>query len=417
MRSASISLWVTVGILIGTFLTGCGAGASGTTARALPPHVPGNLAVMLRAPGPATIDVGGVTLVQVGRSGTIYHLASPLVDDSRLPSLVRMMRADPQVLAADVDVLIPRLLRAITLNDPQAASEYWIDAVNLRPVWEKGFFGAGVKIGIADDGIDADAPDLAGRVLPGYNPRFHTYDTHDPEGHGTAVAELAAGAGNDGVGVAGVAWQAQVVPLVIFVPDERETAYQYAGAEFADGILWLADQGVRVINFSLGSAYDNGVIRAAFAQVVQRGILVVAATGDDPAESGYPGQYPGVLAVGASGPDNRPTDWTSRKDRIDLAAPGVGIPVYLPTNTILPVSSRGVDVLDGTSFAAPLVSGVAALLFGAFPELDATVVADILRQSASHRGDPALGAGIVDATAALALAEQRTGHRGVGSSQ
>ncbi len=401
--------WVAVCAMLCAMLSRYGFVSIADQRTQLPPHVPGNVAVMLRAPGPATVHVGAVTLKQVGRAGMIYRLATP-TDDAALPALLGTLRADPRVAAADVDLVMPKPLRAITLNDPQAASEYWIDAINLRPVWEKGGFGAGVKIGVADDGVNPDTPDLAGRILPGYNPRFRNTDTRDAEGHGTAVAEIAAGAGNDGVGVAGVAWRAQVVPLVLFVPDEREIAYQYAGAEFADGILWLANQGVRVINVSAGSEYDNGVIRAAFAQVVERGILVVAATGDDPDESGYPGQYPGVLAIGASGPDNQATDFTSRKDRIDLAAPGVGIPVSLPTNTILPVSSNGVDVLDGTSFATPMVSGVAALLFGAFPELSAAAVADILRQSASHRGEKALGAGILDAGAAFVLAEQRTGH-------
>lgn len=404
-----VPLWLSLIALLSSVLTGRGVMTANDPIAILPPHVPGDLAVMLRAPGPATVRVDGVTLAQVGRSGMVYHLATP-TDDAALPALLRTLRADSRVAAADVDVLIPKRFRAITLNDPQAPNEYWIDAINLRPVWEKGAFGAGVSIGIADDGVNPDTPDLAGRILPGYNPRFRNTDTRDVEGHGTAVAQIAAGAGNDSVGVAGVAWKAQVIPVVLFEPDELELAYQYAGSEIADGLLWLANQGVRVINISAGSAYDNGVIRAAFAQVVARGILVVAATGDDPDESGYPGQYPGVLAIGASDQYNQPTDFTSRKDRVDLAAPGTGIPVYLPTNTILPVSSHGVDVVDGTSFAAPMVAGVAALLFGAFPELNAAAVADILRQSASHKGDKALGAGILDAGAAFKLAEQRTGH-------
>lgn len=394
--------------LLSGLLVGCGT-IPRTSSLPLPPHVPGDLAVLLRVPGPVTMQVSGVALTQRGRSGLVYHLSTP-TDDATLPVVLRTLRADPQIAAADVDLLIPERQRVVMLNDPQAPSEYWIDMINLRPVWEKGAFGAGVSIGIADDGINPDAPDLAGRILPGYNPRFRSTDTRDVEGHGTAVAQIAAGAGNDGVGVAGVAWQAKVVPVVIFEPDELELAYQYAGSEIADGLLWLANQGVRVINVSAGSAYDNGVIRAAFAQIVQRGILVVAATGDDPDESGYPGQYPGVLAIGASDSSNQPTDFTSRKDRIDLAAPGTSIPVFVPVNTILPVSSNGVDVVDGTSFAAPMVSGVAALLFGSFPELNAAAVADILRQSASHKGDKALGAGILDAGAAFKLAEQRVGH-------
>ena len=133
-------LWSILGGVLGMLLFGCGT-ASSFTSLPLSPHVPGNVAVMLHTPGPATMHVGAVTLKQVGRAGMIYRLATP-TNDAALPALLGTLRADPRVAAADVDLVMPKPLRAITLNDPQAASEYWIDAVNLRPVWEKGAFGA-----------------------------------------------------------------------------------------------------------------------------------------------------------------------------------------------------------------------------------------------------------------------------------
>ncbi|HEX7525145.1 MAG TPA: S8 family serine peptidase, partial [Gaiellaceae bacterium] len=172
--------------------------------------------------------------------------------------------------------------------------------------------------------------------------------------------------------------------------------------DIAAGILAAARAGRSVINLSLGSNQPDELIDGAIAEAVRLGSLVVAASGNSGQEGSppsYPADDPHVLTVAATDQSDQVAPFSSQSQSVDIAAPGVDIPVATALD-----NSWALE--DGTSFSSPLVAGAAAWLWTVRPDLDASQVAEILRESARDVGPPgfdtATGYGILDLTAALA---------------
>jgi Subtilase family len=271
-------------------------------------------------------------------------------------------------------------------------------------------------IGVLDDVVDAAVADVAqARVLKASpTKRLDVAAGVEPCGpsldairagactaHGTEVASVAAGRA-DGQGVIGIAPGA---PLLSF-------GYKtLTCAEVADGVLDLADAGAKVINLSFEIDEDCRTLRLAIAAAFGSGALIVGSAGNDRGLGDpklYPAAYPHVLTVGSVGFDTAtPSDFSSTGDGLDLAAPGEGIPMALPPALDLRDGTPdGLTTEDGTSFAAPIVSGVASWLIAARPKLTAGQYAGLLRAGARDVGRPGwdrrTGFGAVSLAAALA---------------
>jgi hypothetical protein len=263
-------------------------------------------------------------------------------------------------------------------------------------------------IGLVDDVVDAKVADVSQvKVLKNSPGKVLNLRSEDPVEHGTEVASVAAGRA-DGKGVLGIAPGA---PLLSWGYKTMECA------EIAEGILALADAGAKVINLSFESIRDENDpdddgrcqrMELAIAAAYGSGALVVASAGNsrkegDPVE--YPGAYPHVLTVGATGLDDRPDPESSTGRGLDLVAPGEAIPVALPAALDRDGTADGLTRQDGTSFAAPMVSGVASWLIAARPKLAPSQYADLLRATATDVGaagwDARTGFGSVDLAAAL----------------
>ncbi|HEV7863542.1 MAG TPA: S8 family serine peptidase, partial [Acidimicrobiia bacterium] len=227
-------------------------------------------------------------------------------------------------------------------------------------------------VAVVDTDVDASQPDLVGKVVVGRN--FSGDDTPDPEGHGTAVAGLIAAAPNNGVGIAGLGWNTKVLSV-------RVLDSQGAGlaSNIAKGIHYAADfPGVKVINLSLqqdstSAGTKSTVLADEIAYAQSKGVLVVSAAGNQPvAEPSYPAAYAGVLSVAAvDGSDDSVAKFSRRGPWVDIAAPGVGV-LTLAT----PCTDGNCWVTpDGTSFATPIVSAAAALVWAANPGFTAQQVA------------------------------------------
>jgi hypothetical protein len=180
-------------------------------------------------------------------------------------------------------------------------------------------------------------------------------------------------------------------------------------SEVAQGIVDTVTAGAKVLNLSLGTTDQCFVLQLAVADAFGSGAVVVASAGNE-FRSGnptvYPAAYPHVLSVGAVDELMQPSYFSSANASIDLAAPGQNVPVALPPAFDTRDGVRdGLSKDDGTSFAAPIVSGVASWLIGARPKLSPGQYADILRHSAKDLGDPGwdtnTGYGLVDLAAAL----------------
>jgi subtilisin family serine protease len=218
--------------------------------------------------------------------------------------------------------------------------------------------------------------------------------------HGTSVASVV-GAQQNGVGVEGV------YPEAVIRSWDAATGAgtELTSSQIVSGILAAAGSGRSVINLSLGGPGADAAIEAAVKAAVAGGSLVVAASGND-GERGspisYPAAFPHVLTVAATQPDGAVAPWSSTSRFVDLAAPGAEIPVATIDTQ---AGTQTWALADGTSFAAPIVSGAAAWIWTVRPTLDAGQLAELLRGSARDIGPPgrdtASGFGLLDVPAAL----------------
>ena len=248
---------------------------------------------------------------------------------------------------------------------------------------------------VIDGAADTTVPDLAGvQVI-----RNTTVD----DLHGTAVASVIAGRAN-GVGMVGMYPGAPVLSI----------GTDLTIADVIQCIQAAIDAHAAVINMSYGSPYYSYGEDTVLAYAVSRGVVPVAAAGNDRETVGpdgttnpvlYPAALPHIVSVAATGPSGATSAFSTSNGAVDLAAPGEGVLTAVPTAWDDDGLADGYERLDGTSFAAPIVAGAAAWLRAARPNLSAGQIADVLRLSATDIGatgwDEDSGYGLVNIKAAL----------------
>jgi serine protease len=299
-------------------------------------------------------------------------------------------------------------------NDPQYRYQWHLRQIHMPAAWKLNQ-GDGVVVAVIDTGVKR-VSDLAGvELVAGHN--FVAKDDHfeDDHGHGTHVAGTIAQATNNGVGVAGIAFHAKIMPLKVLSRTGSGTV-----GDIADAIRYAADHGAQVINMSLGGRFPSKVLAKAVKYAHDKGVVVVCAAGNDGrGRVSYPAAYPGAIAVAATQYDETTTFYSNWGKEIDVAAPGGNVrvdqngdgkPDGVLQNTLVPGDPTKDDYFFymGTSMASPHVAGVAALVVASgVTQPDA--VEKILKESARHpkqvKWDEHYGAGIVDAQAALTKTE------------
>jgi subtilisin family serine protease len=224
-----------------------------------------------------------------------------------------------------------------------------VSRVNAPAAWSSGQ-GAGVKVAVIDTGIDCTHPDLKCDFSSGVDLLDETSNPMDDNEHGTHVAGTIAGRGNGG-GVLGVAPKATLIPVKVLDADGAGSL-----SDIVKGINWATNAGVDVINMSLGGPAGSAALQRAVERALSAGVVVVAAAGNsgpNPNTVGFPGGYPGVIAVAASDSNDQVASFSSRGDAVAFIAPGVNIKSTVP--------GGGYKALSGTSMASPHVAGLAAL--------------------------------------------------------
>jgi subtilisin family serine protease len=299
-------------------------------------------------------------------------------DERRLDAL----RAAPAVAWTAPD----RRVRALGAPDDPLWPTQWSPVKTHAPAaWERTTGAPDTVIAVVDTGVDAAAPDLAGRVAPGYDFVNGDADPADDNGHGTAVAGVVAAAGDNGIGVAGFCWRCTVMPLKALAADGGGFA-----SDVAQAVVWAADHGARVINASLGGPLEDASLAAAAQYAQAKGALFVAAAGNDSSSQlEYPAGLPAVVSVAASNESDALYSFSN--SGAALAAPGENTTIAL---------GGGYEHFLGTSSASPVVSGIAGLLFSLVPTATPAQVAGALEQGAVPAQGVAFGR--VDAAAALA---------------
>lgn len=329
-------------------------------------------------------------------------------------------------------------------DDPNYIYQWHLQKIGLPQAWDVAT-GAGVVVAVLDTGVAYEdcaaavcgkdftqAPDFAGTTFVAPYDFVHN-DAHpnDEHGHGTHVASTIAETTGNGVGGAGVAYDAQIMPVQVI-----DATGSGSVADVVDGILYAVDNGAGVINLSLGSPGASATEQVAVQQAVDAGVVVIAASGN----SGQPqllcpACYPGAMAVGATRFDDQRASYSNygmgfAGHTLDIVAPGGQIGLDQNGDTyadgILQQTFRhfcdGSDkdfsdfalcFAQGTSMAAPHVAGVAALMLSANPDLAPQDVRTILAGTAIDKGaagyDQQYGYGRVNAGAAVAGSPGATG--------
>ncbi|WP_428983071.1 type VII secretion-associated serine protease mycosin [Phytohabitans maris] len=307
-------------------------------------------------------------------------------------------------------------LPAALARRDQVREEQWqLDELRATHAWRHST-GDGVTVAVVDSGVDAGHPDLAGQVLPGIDLVSDGGDGRtDPVGHGTTVAGLIAGRSDDDSGVMGLAPRAKILPVRVL---DAENRYDDA-LIVAKGVRWAVDNGARVINLSLGGSGTSPALAAALDYAFARDVVVVACTGNhssDPApaagqpspatEVWYPAREPGVLAV--TGLDRETESlWSG-------SITGSATVLSAPATGLVGARPGGTWKVQGTSFAAPLVTATAALVRAKWPEMSAATVVNRLITTATDLGavgrDDRYGYGLVDPVAALTVGVSTVTH-------
>lgn len=304
------------------------------------------------------------------------------------------LKHNPNIEFAELNALAAP---SATTNDPYVVNNYEWHLLKLQAfqAWDISV-GTNAVVAICDSGVDPTQPDLVGKLLPGYNFYANNTDTSDQFGHGTGVAGAAAAQGNNGIGVAGVAWNALILPLKISAPDGSATY-----SAIANALTYAVDHGARVINISYGGGSSTSTLDSAANYVwTHNGVIFASAGNAGTSAPQYPAACKNVVAVSATGYDDDFQTWSSYGSDVSLCAPGIGIWTTKNDGTY--------NAVSGTSFSSPVAAGCAALLLGYNPQLTNAAVVQLLENNSDDLGaagyDIYFGYGRVNAYRALLAA-------------
>ncbi len=347
---------------------------------------------------------------ELEKAGELEH--SPLVEYAEPNYVVQI--ADP--IAADP--LYDSLRSpATTPDDPYFPSQWNLSLIEAPAAWDVTTGSDKIVIAFVDSGVDLDHPELKDKIwkntdeIPGngidddgngYIDDVHGWDfvnwhgePQDDYGHGTFVASIATAETNNGIGMAGVSWGSEVMPIKVL--DERGYSHHW---HTAGGITYAADNGAKIINLSwtLISGIDPQPLQNAVSYAHSKGALVIAAAGDSyDASYKYPAAFDHVVSVAAIDREDGHPDFSTYNDKVDIAAPG---------SDILGLCLGGVYCRFGSTHSAtPHVSGLAALVWSMNPNLTPDEVEGIIESTAVDLGEPGrddyYGYGRIDVTAAV----------------
>lgn len=286
-----------------------------------------------------------------------------------------------------------------TSNDPYfvQGSQWHLSKIQAPTAWDTTTGSSTQVVAVIDSGVRASHPDLVGKVLVGYDFVANDNDANDENGHGTGVAGTLSPGSNNQIGVCGVAWANPILPVRVL---DANGSGNYSA--IANGIIYAADRGAKVINLSLGGTSSSRALQDAINYAWNKQCVIVAAAGNNGSNVAfYPAACTNVVAVSATNAsDTRPT-WSNFGSYVDISAPGVDI-----------LSVYGTDqyaAWNGTSFSSPVASGVVALMAAANSTLTNVLLVDLLIKNSDDVGalgkDVYYGSGRVNANRAVTAAK------------
>ena len=282
----------------------------------------------------------------------------------------------------------------VTPNDQGFQSQYYLKDISATKAWRT-TVGEEILIGVLDTGVEADHPDLIGKIRSGSD----SLDLVDGIGHGTAVSGIIAANTNNSEGIAGVSWNTRIVARKI-----TDDFGQARASTVVQALDDLYKKGVKVVHISLSTNQFSRILRDGIKEAQDRGMLIVSTSGNTGVEEvRYPAGFQNVIGVGAVDKFKSLETYSTIGGHVSLVAPGSSI--YTTDK------DAGYNKVTGTSFAAPQVTGAAALVWSIAPELTSDDVREILMNSADDLGmqgqDIEYGHGLLNIEKAVQLAKAK----------
>jgi hypothetical protein len=364
----------------------------------------------LRGLNGSTDDAGVAGYVMSVPDGSEWALIERLLQD---PS-VAFATPNWTIRAAGISALENESTASIEtpfeVNDTFYAERQWYaQRINASRAWQlaTSLHEGGsrpIRVAVIDSGVDFDHVDLKPHLLPGWNYLAPGSPPIDDYGHGTHIAGVVAATLNNASGISGLSPWAEIEPYKVLDNNGNGGALDVSNA-----IKDAADSGADVINLSLQTNSDSGLIRDAVNYAASRNVLMVAAAGNPGNRPVmYPGAYDVVMAVASTEYDDERSSTSAVGKEVEIAAPGGGIfstwPAAIRCSSDFQQEDGSVYCsISGTSMAASVISGVAALVWGLDPSMPAEMVRDLLKRTATPLAQDAIyvGSGRVDALAAV----------------
>ncbi|MDH6350897.1 serine protease [Brevibacillus sp. 1238] len=285
------------------------------------------------------------------------------------------------------------LAAAPASNDSYLSNQTHLSQIKADKAWSVVNSNQAITIAVLDTGADYNHPDLKGNLLPGVNLVNPGKSAQDDNGHGTEVIGVLGAKGNNGIGVAGVVWNAKILPVKVLNKNASTTDVDM----IAKGINAALDRGAKVILMSFSSMAYSRAMKNAVDRAERNGAVLVAASGNEASRVAYPAAYPTVIAVGAINGRNQVLYQSNTGPEMNLVAPGL--------NVYTTKLGGKYGSVSGTSVAAPQVAGAAALILARHPKLSALDVRQMLYQTATDIGeggwDRQAGYGLLDVNKAV----------------
>ncbi len=376
---------------------------------------------------------------------------------------IRRLRLDPEVEYAEPNYIRRPLL---TPNDTYFGYQWHYDLIGLPQAWDVTTGSDEIIVAVLDTGILSLHPDLAGRLVSGYDFVSITSMANDgdgidpdpedpgddPEGfsssfHGTHVAGTIGAATNNSIGVAGVTWRGKIMPIRVLGVGGGTDSDIAQGIRYAAGLSnasgTLPQKRAHIINTSLGGPGYNQTLLDAVRAARDQGVIILAAAGNSNTSTFfYPAAYQAVVAVSAVDASGQKAPYSNYGDWIDVAAPGGNVSVDLtgdgyPDGVLSTlanqyrgaITSYNYVFYQGTSMACPHMAGVVALMLAVNPEMTPADLDSLL--AGNHASAPGVritkdigaagkddlyGHGLIDTPMALAAAQAIIGSPGVSGS-
>ena len=315
--------------------------------------------------------------------------------------LLKTLRTDAAVAYA-APVQLAELEKDI--NDPKAGQQYALKITSVDQGWDTQMGNRETVVAIIDSGVDMGHPDLKSKIVATWNTLDKNENAKDDHGHGTHCAGIATALADNNEGIAGVA--PSVGLMSVKVLDARGRG---SDATIAEGVVWAADHGAKVMSMSLGLYKRSQVLEDALQYALDKDVVLVASAGNNNAENDHqskphlPSTHPGVIEVAATDDKDQKARFSNFGKTVSVAAPGVNILSTLPTYSVGRDLNYG--MMSGTSMASPFVAGLAGLVRSQYPQLKQAEVKAHIEKLADDLGgkgfDPMFGHGRVNGLKAV----------------